>query len=532
MALRLPSLRHGSPQVVAGRRNLGRRIRWVHSAEVPNIATLLKGEELLLTTGMGMGSKPLEQRRFVRALAERGVAGLVIELGQVFSQLPEPLVEEAAACELPLIELRREVPFVDVTEEIHAAILHRQLAVLRRGDELHRRLTELMLEGAGIPDILAALAETIANPVLLEKAGQGVLYHATYRAPPADVFAAWDFRREELEGETTGNPHAVVCPVHAARDRTWGRLLALAVDSPLDDFHRVAVERAVALVALALLRTRQETLLASRERGNFLAEVAAGRVDPLDAAARAETLGFPSRHGRLLALAVAPRELPDNHFDVDEADWTPLWRAVVDRLNTHGLAALVGACGEGEALVLLSLPAPRSRDEAATLSSEVVEEALRRHLGRSDLAVLAVGAVVERWDDVGPALRQAAETASLARAAPHRAWHDVLAPDVERLLWGMRDDERVRRFVERRLRPVLDHDQRRMAKLMPTLEALCDTGWKKAETARLLHMNRQSLYPHVHRIERLLQADLDDPQTRLGLELAVQAWRQWEKAPG
>lgn len=507
MALRLPSLRRGGPHVVAGRCNLHRRIRWVHSCEVPNIATLLKGDELLLMTGMGIGRRPVEQRRFIRALADRGVAGAVIELGQVYARLPEPLLDEARARDLPLVELRREVPFVEVTEEIHSAIVSRQLAVLRRGDELHRRFTDLMLEGAGIPDILSALASAIANPVLLEKAAEGVLYHATHRAPAADVLAAWELADEAPDG-------AVVCPVPAAGHRTWGRLVALPLDSPLDDFDRAAVEGAVALVSLALLRREQETLLATRERGNFLADVAAGRLDPADAAARAGALGFPARPARLLALAIAARERDE------AAAWTPVWRAVVEHLDAHGVAALLGARREGEALMVVHLA--RSREEVAALAAE----ALRRHLGRPDLAALAVGPSVPGWAELGPALELAARTADHVRAAPPRPWHDATVPDVDRLLWGMRQDPELRRFVESRLGPVLDHDRRRAAKLMPTLEALCDTAWRKAQTARALHMNRQSLYPHLERLERLLGVDLDDARTRLGLEIAVHAWRQ------
>ena len=59
MALALPSVRRGLPKVVAGRRNLDRPIRWAHSSEVPDIARLLKGGELLLITGMGIGSTAL-----------------------------------------------------------------------------------------------------------------------------------------------------------------------------------------------------------------------------------------------------------------------------------------------------------------------------------------------------------------------------------------------------------------------------------------------------------------------------------------
>ena len=50
-ALELPGLRGGLPEVVAGGERLDRTVRWVHAGEVPNIASLLKGGELLLTTG-------------------------------------------------------------------------------------------------------------------------------------------------------------------------------------------------------------------------------------------------------------------------------------------------------------------------------------------------------------------------------------------------------------------------------------------------------------------------------------------------
>lgn len=81
VALGLPSLRRGLPRVVAGRCSIGRAIRWAHSSEVPNIAALLKGDELLLMTGMGIGTTARGQRRFVRGLIDRRIAGLVIELG-------------------------------------------------------------------------------------------------------------------------------------------------------------------------------------------------------------------------------------------------------------------------------------------------------------------------------------------------------------------------------------------------------------------------------------------------------------------
>ena len=115
-----------------------RTVRWVHAGEVPNIASLLKGGELLLTTGYGLGTRPAEQRAFVRTLADRGIAALVVELGPRFTRLPAALVETARAAGLPLVQLHREVPFVTVTEEIHTEIVNGHYALLQRAEEVHR----------------------------------------------------------------------------------------------------------------------------------------------------------------------------------------------------------------------------------------------------------------------------------------------------------------------------------------------------------------------------------------------------------
>ena len=50
------------------------------------------------------------------------------------------MVRQAEADGLPLVVLRREVPFVEVTEEIHTAILSRQLWLLRQVEACTRGL--------------------------------------------------------------------------------------------------------------------------------------------------------------------------------------------------------------------------------------------------------------------------------------------------------------------------------------------------------------------------------------------------------
>jgi purine catabolism regulator len=514
-ALELPALRRGLPEVVAGRPGLDRPIRWVHAGEVPNMASLLRGGELLLTTGMGIGTKATDQRRFVAELAARQVAALVIELGHTYARLPPALVAAAERHGLPLVELHREVPFVAVTEAIHTEIVNHHYDLLRRAEQLQERFTNLILQGGGIPDVLRLLAEAVANPVFLEAGDGRLLYHA---APPAsaaedDPVGAWS--QAAGDAATLG----VAAPVPAGDGTASGRLVALPVDAPLEAFAAPAVDRAAGIVALALLRTRQEEELLARGRGDLLSELAEGRIAPDRAAARAREMGFAARGGTLLPL-VARLAAPG----VGGArTWAPALRDVERDLAGLGVPALVGVDPQdGGLLVLLGLRDAGERAATAERAAMVLHAAAREHAGAD--AVVAVGAAGP-WAATAAALRETAESGAAATGLPPRPWHDATRMPLDRLLWHWRNQDELAAFVDRMLGPLIAHDARRKHQLLPTLEALADHGGRKAETARVLHLNRQALYDRIARLEDVLGVDVGDSHALLSLHLALQARR-------
>jgi PucR family transcriptional regulator, purine catabolism regulatory protein len=517
-ALRLPALRRGEPEVLAGADQLERAVRWAHSCEARHIPGLLEGDELLLMTGMGLGTAAADQRAFVRDLVERRVAALVIELGHVFAQLPTPLVKEARRLKLPLIALHEEVRFVEVTRQMHTAILSRQLTVERRVTDLHGALTAMLLDGAGVPAILGALAQAIGNPVLLERAGD-VVFHAAHEAHAEELLAQWELLRGRLDA---GEGVAAVAEVVAAGGRQWGRVIAVPHERPCDALAWAAVQRTAPLLALALARAGEEQLLEGRERGNFLHDVMTGRIAAEDMPARAGRLGLPGRHGRMLAVVVArsPQGAGAPFVPTGAGDRRVLvaLRDVRETLRSWGIPGLLGTRPAGEdVLMVLALPSGMGRIAAV----EHVVDAV--HAADPDARwTVAAGPVVGGWAEVADALRAAGETAETMRDGPARRWHDATVADVQRLLWGLRDDERVAGFARQRLAPLLDHDRARgAAPLLPTLRALCEHGWHKADAARALSIQRQSLYARMTRLQRVLDVDLEDPETRLGLELAV-----------
>ncbi|WP_035130254.1 PucR family transcriptional regulator [Conexibacter woesei] len=501
-ALELPALRRGLPEVVAGAEALDRPIRWVHAGEVRNIASLLRGGELLLTTGMAIGPTASDQRTFVAELAAREVAALAIELGNTYNnRLPAALVAAAERHGLPLIELHAAVPFVAVTEAIHTEIVNRQYDLLRRAEGLQERFTQLMLQGGGIPGVLALLAEALANPVFLEAADGRLLYHAS--ATGEDPVGAW------AQAAKGGSALAVAAPVPGA-----GQLVALPVDAPLDGaFARLAVERAAGIVALALLRTRQEDELLARGRGDLLADLAAGRIAPEPAAARAAAMGFAGRAADALLPIVA-------RGSAAMAGGGAAWLAAVrdfERELSGYAPSLVGVDpGDGALLMVLVLRDGEGREAAA--------ERVARHVHGVDPGAVVAVAGATGWDGVGRALRDAAESAAAATDTT-RPWHDATRMALDRLLWRWRDQPDLTAYVDRMLGAVLAHDAKRKHQLLPTLEALCLHGGRKAETSRALHLNRQALYDRITRLEQVLDADLSDARTLLALHVALEARR-------
>ncbi|MEU0051782.1 PucR family transcriptional regulator [Streptomyces sp. NPDC006184] len=525
-ALELPGLRSGLPEIVAGADRLGRTVRWVHAGEVPNIASLLKGGELLLTTGYGAGTRPAEQRAFVRTLAERGIAALVVELGPRFARLPAALVETARTAGLPLVQLHREVPFVTVTEEIHTEIVNHHYALLQRAEEVHRRCTQALLGGGGVPQVLGILADFGDNPVFLETADGRLLYAAGSGPEGADPLQVW----EGLRGPHKDAPPpagSVLVDVPGGGPGTTGsvraRLVLLPVRAPLAPVHRIAAERAAGILAVVLMQARQEEELAARGRGDFLTDLAEGRIAAEDAPAQARVLGFKPGGSPLLPVVMRVGDTLS-----PGGGWAVLARAVSEELAAVGVPVLLGVRPvEGRVPVLLGL---RSESERAAVADRVaaalragVERAGMRRPG-SPPPVVVVG-VAGGWAAASAGLRHAAETATAAQGLSDRPWYDARRLDIDLLLWRLREHPDLAAFVDRAIGPLREHDHRSRPPLLPTLETYLAHAGRKAETARELHLNRQTLYNRLARIGELLGTDLDDPQTVLALSLALRARR-------
>lgn len=521
--LTLPILRRALPEVVAGREGLERTVRWVHVVDVPEPDELLRGGELVLSTGAGAGSDPRTQRRFLRSLADQEAAGLLIELGYSFRDaLPSALIAEAEARKLPLIATHRPMRFVDITEAIHGALVDRRLAVLRRASETGQRLTQLVLERRELDALLHELARVLQNPVVLENIAGQLVGYATYESSEQELLEAHlQYRRAREPGALEG--HGWQAVEVDSEGHLWGQVISLEVDSPLHAEDRSVLERGAQAVALQLLQEQHGEQLRGRMGATLLVELMHARMTEADAGRRAAALGFPHARGRLLSGALGWRSERWNALaESPEVAWAvlmPLIRVAAGErpllLGLHGNALLiVGRLPEGEP----------TREQLDALAGDLRAPLRRRELGESDIS-LAFGGSDASWTSVGRALERAVNAVLSARAMAPSLWRDASQGALVDLLYALRRSPELLAFTRDQLGPLFEASDPRSREMLRTLEAYLASSGRKAEAARSLHLTRQSLYVRLERLEALLGVDLEDPDVLLALHLAVRALR-------
>ncbi|GAA5155543.1 MULTISPECIES: PucR family transcriptional regulator [Amycolatopsis] len=516
--LALPVVRHGRPRVVAGAEGLDKRVRWVHVAEVADIGHLLKGGELVLTTGIALPDDPAALAKYVDGLAEAGVVGLVVELVRHWSGgLPPSLIAAADRTGLPLITLSRETQYVAVTETVHGLIVDAQVAELRAAEQVHQVFTELTVAGAEPADVLREVARLTERPAVLETLSHDVLAYDAAGADPGELLSGWLPRSRAVHvGERTGYaPEAGwLVTIVGARGHDWGRLVIVS-DEPPPHRHVVVAERAASALAVHRLVAKDSDSLERQAHRAVLTELLAAPVPSAELLARASALGVPLPGRQLVGVALRPRLTATRQPSQSAA---VVLRELAEAMSLAArrarVSALVAVVDELSVRVLLSL-SPKANADAVLdrLAGEVRTP-----------RVVGAGTTVH---SPAHARRSLVEAAQVAAAALHsdvdRSVHRLEDVRLRGLLHLLADDERVQAFAARELGPLLSRDAASGTRLVQALRHYCEQGGNKSAAAAAAHTSRTAYYQQLARIEQVLGVPLEDPESMLSLYVALLA---------
>ncbi|MEV7524290.1 GAF domain-containing protein [Streptomyces sp. NPDC091371] len=363
---------------------------------------------------------------------------------------------------------------------------------MRRAQDAHDRLTDLVLRGGDVTDVATAIGALLRGGTLVIDAEGTELARAgaAPQPPPARAVAA-----SRADGRAVPVGGTWVCAVLAGPELLGG--IALSGRADLDDADRRLFERAAVVTALLLLLRRSVAEAEDRVRGEILGDLLTGAADPAALTARARRLGV--NLDQPYAVFVLHAETVPR----------PRLLAAAARI-AHTRTGLAGAHHED---VVLVCPSEAPSAGAAALAHE---------LGQALAGPVTVGAAGPATgpgnfpDAYAEARRCRTALRALGRTGTGAALGDLGFLGV---LLGDQTD--LGGYVQRTLGPLIEYDAQRGTDLVRTLRVYFEAGMNQSRARDALHVHINTVVQRLDRIGRLLGADWQRPERSLELQLAL-----------
>ncbi|MFJ9942852.1 helix-turn-helix domain-containing protein [Streptomyces erythrochromogenes] len=393
---------------------------------------------------------------------------------------------------------------VDLNEASRTIEAHSD--AMRRAEDAHDRLTDLVLRGADIADVATAIGTVLQGGTLIHDAdGTELARSGTDSGQPSALAVA----ASRTGGRAVSADGTWVCAVLAGPELLGS--IALTGRPGLGDADRRLFERAAVVTALLLLQSRSVAETEDRVRGELLGDLLTGAADPASLPARARRVGV--------------------HLDRPHAVFV-LHSATAARQRLLAAAARVahsrkGLAGLHHDDVVLVLPAEHTGpDPGPGVAPGPGAASLAGELGQALAGPVTVGAAGPvsgpgRFPDAhAEALRCRTALRALGREGTGAALGDLGFLGV---LLGDQTD--LGGYVRRTLGPVLDYDAKRGTELVHTLRTYFDEGTSRSRAAEALHVHVNTVVQRLDRIGRLLGRDWQRPERALELQLALRVHR-------
>jgi len=247
---------------------------------------------------------------------------------------------------------------------------------------------------------------------------------------------------------------------------------------------------------------------------------------PEEMLARARLLGYDLATPQVVAIFETLPTEPDHPLGTPRAQWS---KRIRDELLRAWPTAWV-LTESRRVTALLPLPAEDNNSSGSTESAiltrlERVHTRLQQSQGSNTSLPLysgGLGRTVKNLQDIPGSFREAQQALEIGRRLfGENRLHSFAQLGIYRLLFHLDGQSELSEFYQETLGPLLKADTRGDGSLVETLESFFRCNGNLSETARTMHLHRNSLLYRLGRIEEILGRSLEDAELRLSLQIAL-----------
>lgn len=155
-------------RIIAGHAGAKKEVKSVTVAEVPDAADWLNGGELVVTTAYFLKDNPEKQKSWLLSLINGQAVALAIKPERFLGNIPEVMIDIADELSFPLIRLPHKIDWPQIIENVMNAINQNKSEIIRRSEEIHNKLTQIVLREDGLEIIADTMASLVNNIIIVE----------------------------------------------------------------------------------------------------------------------------------------------------------------------------------------------------------------------------------------------------------------------------------------------------------------------------------------------------------------------------
>ncbi|GHO67419.1 CdaR family transcriptional regulator [Ktedonobacter sp. SOSP1-52] len=504
--------------LVAGAGGQERRVTWASPMRVrlPAFESVQGGEIALLTLSQ---LRRLNETlpHLLNSLHQAGVSAVAV--GAASSEaLGEESLAFADRHNLPLILLPANAQIEEVAREIIYFVVSFRGEIERQATEIAHHLMQLSVQGVGAQGICDYLALHRQKWVVVEDAEHEIRNQGV---PPERQSLPLTIHLNDQVLRQQGLTR-VVEPI-MIRHEAVGYISLIGEENNFDYLERIILRQVAPILAMEVARERERNEVENRYHVEAFTNILQGRYQqPEEVLARARILGYDLAIPQVVAVfEIASTEAaPSTH----NSTLPPWGRRVRDELQRVWPGCWV--LTETRRLVaLLPLSTPGEKS-SGTGEGEIYERLQRvetrlRIEGHTQCSC-GIGRISQQLQGIPQSYREAQQALEIgSRLFGEGKLHSFSRLGVYRLLFHLDGHNELNTFYQETLGPLLNSDSRNDGTLLETLECFFRCNGNLSETARTMHLHRNSLLYRLGRIEELLGHTLEDAELRLSLQIAL-----------
>ncbi|MEH7443666.1 PucR family transcriptional regulator ligand-binding domain-containing protein [Bacillus sp. JJ1122] len=503
-------------EVVAGHVGLNRMVKWVHVVDVTKIRNLLNGNELILSTGLAWKEDKDLFLSVVEQLIDSNAAGLCIEIGTYTNLLPSEIITLANEHNFPIILFKQEVPFVEITQDIHTLLINHQYQMISDLEGYSQALNKKLLTIEDHNEILTFIQQYLRIQVIT------IFSNHEIQFTPKVTEKEQGEILNVIESHAMGSPSPLLAsiPIQLLGDN-HAELIILSRDRALTDFDQLILDRTATALAQFLLRKHYVEEKRRAEETEWLMSWLEGEYGEESIH---EYLAYhsPAIKPKGAFVCLCKLDPYEQYSNVDLTYFKLYFRTVFEQ---QGFTLF--SIEKRDSLIFIFL----NKRNTATWKQrmkEGIQKVLQNDLKvgkQKSKPVLGVGKYVDELKNIHLSYQTAIETIRIQnRCSQHEGSYFYDDLHIFRLISHLNRHLDLNEIVLEYLEPVINYDKKYNGKLMETLKTYLACNGSKQETAKQLYVVRQTLYHRIEKLEKLLGNDFMNHEKRLAIEFMLHSY--------